>query len=342
MYFLCKIIGWFFKERHRFRLHELVKEFETTIYQELDLLREAANASQLKRNTEAHDHTSIPTVFWSFCTQKVMTIERIHGISIDETSALKKAGVCLDDLTKQLVSLFFTQVFEQKFFHADMHPGNIFIDSSSPSSPKIMLVDFGIMGSLSDEDQYYLAQNFLAFFHHDYDQVAKLHIESGWVSASTRVDQFASAIRAVCEPILSLPPNEISLGTVLLRLFRVGQQFELIVQPQLMMMQKTLVNIEGLCKTLSPTHNIWKTAEPVLLAWSKKQHGWPAIKNQACEQWPKWLHKYPDIPFYLLKKLKESKEPQPVKKSHSSTGALLTLIALSTTLGYLCATLHVF
>jgi ubiquinone biosynthesis protein len=273
LYALARLVGRFWKESWRLRPVELVAEYEKTILNELDLLREAANAAQLRRNFENDPKIYVPEVYWDYCRANVMVLERIHGIPIDDITALKAAHVNIPRLAANGVAIFFTQVFRDNFFHADMHPGNIFVDPSDPEHPKYCAVDFGIVGTLTDSDRRYLAENFLAFFERDYHRVAQLHVDSRWVPPGTRVDEFESAIRSVCEPVFAKPLKDISFGTVLLRLFQTARQFDMEVQPQLMLLQKTLVQIEGLGRMLYPELDLWQTALPVLKGWVREQSG---------------------------------------------------------------------
>jgi len=255
------------------RLHpvEVVAEFEKTLAHELNLLREAASAAQLKRNFEHSDQLYVPEVYWDYCRSNVLTMERIYGIPISDVVKLKASGANIKRLAENGVGIFFTQVFRHNFFHADMHPGNVFVDVTDPEKPRYIAVDFGIIGSLSEVDQQYLAENFLAFFRRDYRRVATLHIESGWVPAETRVDELEAAVRAVCEPIFNKPLKEISFGLVLLRLFETAREFHMEVQPQLVLLQKTLLAIEGLGRQLYPELDLWSTAKPVLEDWMRER-----------------------------------------------------------------------
>ena len=255
------------------RLHpvEVVAEFEKTLAHELNLLREAASAAQLKRNFEHSEQLYVPEVYWDYCRSNVLTMERIYGIPISDVVKLKASGANIKRLAENGVGIFFTQVFRHNFFHADMHPGNVFVDVTDPEKPRYIAVDFGIIGSLSEVDQQYLAENFLAFFRRDYRRVATLHIESGWVPAETRVDELEAAVRAVCEPIFNKPLKEISFGLVLLRLFETAREFHMEVQPQLVLLQKTLLAIEGLGRQLYPELDLWSTAKPVLEDWMRER-----------------------------------------------------------------------
>jgi ubiquinone biosynthesis protein len=273
LYAIARLAERWWKESRRLRPVELVAEYDKTIILELDLMREAANAAQLRRNFEGDPKIYVPLVYWDYCRPSVMVMERIHGIPIDDMDALRAARVNVPRLAANGVAIFFTQVFRDNFFHADMHPGNIFVDARDPEHPKYCAVDFGIVGTLTDSDRRYLAENFLAFFGRDYHRVAQLHIDSRWVPPGTRLDEFESAIRSVCEPVFNKPLKDISFGQVLLRLFQTARQFNMEVQPQLMLLQKTLVQIEGLGRTLYPDLDLWETAQPVLKAWVREQSG---------------------------------------------------------------------
>lgn len=267
----ARLTETFWKHGKRLRAKAVVREFEKTIYDELDLMREAANASQLRRNFENSDMMYVPKIYWNYTHDGVMTMERIYGIQISDIDALKKSGVNLKRLSEYGVEIFFTQVFRDAFFHADMHPGNLFVDVSDPENPRYLGVDFGIMGTLSPVDQNYLAQNILAFLSRDYKRVALLHIESGWVARNTRVDEFESAIRTVCEPIFEKPLSQISFGNLLLKLFQTAERFHMTVQPQLMLLQKTLFYIESLGRKLYPDLDLWETAKPFMTRWMRKK-----------------------------------------------------------------------
>ncbi len=258
---------------------EVVKEYEQTIHDELDLMREAANTAQLKRNFEGSDMLYVPEIYWDYCPPEVMVQERIFGIQISDMKTLREKNVNLQVLAENGVEIFFTQVFRHNFFHADMHPGNIFVIADDPDKPRYAAVDFGIVGTLNPEDKEYLAGNFLAFFDRDYHQIAKLHIDSGWVPEGTRIDLLESAVRSVCEPVFNKPLEEISFAQVLMRLFKVAQRFEVEIQPQLVLLQKTLFNIEGLGRELYPRLDLWKTARPTLKRWMDEQVGAPALAS---------------------------------------------------------------
>jgi ubiquinone biosynthesis protein len=273
----------------RLRPVEVVREYEKTIIDELDLMREAGNASQLRRNFETSSLLYVPAVHWDFCKPAVMVMERIRGVPISQLQRLREAGTDIKRLAENGVEIFFTQVFKHNFFHADMHPGNIFVLIDNPASPRYAAVDFGIVGTLDPRDQYYLAENFLAVFDRDYRKVATLHLESGWVPEGSRVDEMESAIRTVCEPIFNKPLKEISFGTVLLRLFEISRRFNIEVQPQLILLQKTLLNIEGLGRDLYPDLDIWKTAGPILREWVREKMSGRAIMENARTQIPEIL-----------------------------------------------------
>ncbi len=258
-------------EARRLRPIDVVREYRQTILDELDLMREAANASQLKRNFAGSPLLYVPDVHWDLCRTEVMVMERIHGVPIGDLAQLRARGTDFKRLAENGVEIFFTQVFRHNFFHADMHPGNIFVIVDDPLAPRYAAVDFGIVGTLAQRDQRYLADIFLAVFDRDYRRVAQLHIECGWVPAATRVDEMESAVRTICEPIFDRPLREISFGTVLLRLFAALQRFDGQIQPQLILLQKTLLNVEGLGRQLYPDLDIWKTAAPVLRAWKRER-----------------------------------------------------------------------
>jgi ubiquinone biosynthesis protein len=268
---------------------EVVAEYEKTILDELDLMREAGNASQLRRNFENSPLLYVPAVHWDFCRAGVMVLERIRGVQISNMARLREAGTDIRKLAENGVEIFFTQVFKHNFFHADMHPGNIFVLIDNPAQPKYAAVDFGIVGTLDPRDQYYLAENFLAVFDRDYRKVATLHLESGWVPEGSRVDEMESAIRTVCEPIFNKPLKEISFGTVLLRLFEISRRFNVSIQPQLILLQKTLLNVEGLGRDLYPDLDIFKTAGPIMRDWVREKMSGRAIFENARAQLPEIL-----------------------------------------------------
>ena len=274
---LAALAQRYWTDARRLRPIEVVREYQKTILDELDLMREAANAAQLKRNFAGSALLYVPEVYWDYCRANVMVMERIHGVPISDVQRLKSLKTNIARLAENGVEIFFTQVFRHNFFHADMHPGNIFVLAEDPESPKYAAVDFGIVGTLSPRDQYYLAENFLAFFDRDYRRVAKLHIDSGWVPAETRVDELESAVRTVCEPIFNKPLKDISFGQVLVRLFETARRFNMEIQPQLVLLQKTLLNIEGLGRQLYPELDLWKTAHPILREWMRERVSGRAI-----------------------------------------------------------------
>ena len=305
LYSLADLALRYWRSAKQFRPREIVAEFEACLKDELDLLREGANASQLRRNFSNSDLLYIPEVYWPYTFHKVLVMERIYGISISDISALKKQGINLKKLAERGVEIFFTQVFRDCFFHADMHPGNIFVSSENKENPQYLGVDFGIMGSLSPDDQRYLAENLMAFFNRDYRRVAQLHVESGWVAENTRINEFEAAIRTVCEPIFERPLKEISFGQLLLRLFQTARRFNMEVQPQLVLLQKTLFNVEGLGRQLYPDLDLWNTAKPFLEHWLRKQVGPRAFLRKIREYAPYWAEKAPEIPDLIYQVMLE-------------------------------------
>lgn len=290
----------------RLRPVEVVKEYEKTIIDEMDLMREAANASQLRRNFENSSDLYVPEIYWDYTRKNVMVMERIYGVPIRNIDKLKEANTNMERLAEMGVEIFFTQVFNHNFFHADMHPGNVFVDIEDPAKPKYIAVDFGIVGTLSPVDKRYLAENFLAFFQRDYNKVAKLHVESGWVPSNTRVDEFESAIRSVCEPIFERPLKDISFGQLLLRLFQTARRFNMEVQPQLVLLQKTLLNIEGLGRQLYPELDLWTTAKPFLERWMDEQVGTKAMLRGFKDNLPYIVEKMPEMPMLIYEALKNA------------------------------------
>ena len=304
LYIIAELAAKYSSQLRRLRPVEVVAEYEKTIIDELDLLREAANASQLRRNFEGSNDLYVPEIYWDYVRKNVLVMERIYGTPIRDIEALVEQQTDMERLAAMGVEIFFTQVFTHNFFHADMHPGNIFVDTDNPKAPKYIAVDFGIMGTLSQTDKRYLAENFLAFFQRDYYKVAKLHVESGWVPSHTRVDEFESAIRSVCEPIFEKPLKEISFGQLLLRLFQTARRFNMEVQPQLVLLQKTLLNIEGLGRQLYPELDLWKTAKPFLENWMEEQVGPRALLRNIKDDMPYLIEKMPEIPGLIYKSLK--------------------------------------
>jgi len=296
---IAGLAAQYWEHGKRLRPLDVVAEYERTIIDELDLMREAANAAQLKRNFGVSDMLYVPDVYWDYCRPEVLVQERIYGIPISDMNALRKSGANIQVLAENGVEIFFTQVFRHNFFHADMHPGNIFVIATDPDKPKYAAVDFGIVGTLSPEDRYYLANNFLAFFDRDYHRIAKLHVDSGWVPEGTRIDQLETAVRTVCEPIFNKPLSEISFAQVLMRLFRVAQRFNVEVQPQMILLHKTLFNIEGLGRELYPQLDLWKTAHPVLKRWMNDQIGPRAMLEDFRENLPQLRQSLRDLPTVL-------------------------------------------
>lgn len=286
LYALAGLAHKYWENGKRLRPLEVVAEYEKTVLDELDLMREGANSAQLKRNFEGSDLLYVPEVYWDFCRPEVLVQERIYGIPIKDMETLRAANTNFQVLAENGVEIFFTQVFRHNFFHADMHPGNIFVQIDDPERPRYAAVDFGIVGTLSPSDKQYLAGNFLAFFDRDYHKIAKLHIDSGWVPAGTRIDELESSIRTVCEPIFNKPLSEISFAQVLLRLFETARRFNMEIQPQLVLLEKTLFNIEGLGRELYPELDLWKTAHPVLREWMDEQVGPRAVVESLRENMP--------------------------------------------------------
>jgi len=271
LYALAELAQRYSREGRRVRPREMVDEYQKTVLDELDLMREAANASQLRRNFAGSDLLYVPEVYWDYCRKDVMVMERIHGVPISDLQRLKASGTNIRQLAENGVRIFFTQVFRHNFFHADMHPGNIFVLVDDPRRPRYAAVDFGIVGTLDPRDQHYLAENFMAVFERNYRRVAQLHLESGWVPAGTRIDEMESAVRTVCEPIFDRPLKDISFGRILLRLFEISRRFNMQIQPQLMLLQKTLLNVEGLGRDLYPDLDVWATATPILRDWMRER-----------------------------------------------------------------------
>lgn len=311
MYFLAEKAERYTEDGRRLGPVNVIAEFEKTLLAELDLMREAANASQLRRNFADSDKLYVPEVDWDLTHENVMVMERISGIPVNDFESLKAAGVDLKWLAEAGVEVFFTEVLRDSFFHADMHPGNIFVSRPESGKPaKIMVVDFGIMSSLSEFDQRYLAENFLAFLDRDYRKVAELHVESGWIPVGTRVDEFEFAIRTVCEPLFDRPLREISFGTMLLRLFQTARQFDMVILPQLLLLQKTLVNIEGLGRQLYPELDIWKTARPLFEYWMHQRLGVRGLAKGLKDNLPRWLDRLPDLPnktIDIIERLRDGK-----------------------------------
>ena len=308
LYVMARLVERLWSEGKRLRPVEVIAEYEQTIFDELDLRKEAANATQLRRSFEGSKELYIPEVYWDFTRQRVMVMERISGIPVADVQALKAQGTDMKMLAERGVEIFFTQVFRDSFFHADMHPGNIFVSREHPEEPQYIAVDFGIVGSLSSEDQSYLARNILAFFQRDYRQVAQLHIDSGWVPPTTNVHAFETAIRSVCEPIFEKPLKDISFGMVLLGLFQTARRFNMVVQPQLILLQKTLLNIEGLGRELYPDLDLWKTGKPFLENWMRERVGVKTMIKNIKQQAPDWIEKLPQIPQLVFDNLQKTRD----------------------------------
>ena len=303
---VASLAARYLPDGRRLKPKEVIREYRKTLLDELDLLREAANAIQLRRNFGDSDVLYIPEIYTKYTRHNVMVMERIAGVPVGDVETLNEMGVDLELLAERGVDIFFTQVFRDSFFHADMHPGNIFVDPSSPRDPKYLAIDFGIVGTLSREDKRYLAENFIAFFNRDYRRVAELHVDSGWVPAHINIEEFESAIRTVCEPIFEKPLKEISFGGVLLNLFNTARRFEMEVQPQLVLLQKTLLYVEGLGRNLYPDLDLWKTAKPYLEGWMNEQVGWKAMVRSLRTHAPFWAEKLPEIPTLLYDTLRQS------------------------------------
>ena len=316
---LAALAERYWADSRRFRPTEVVVEYERTVLNELDLMREAANASQLRRNFAGSTMLHVPEVHWDLCRREVMVMERIHGVQISDIARLRAAGTDIQKLAENGVTIFFTQVFSHNFFHADMHPGNIFVDVSDPANPKYAAVDFGIVGTLDPRDQLYLAGNFLAFFERDYRKVAVLHVESGWVPAGTRVDELESAVRTICEPIFNRPLKDISFGLVLLRLFEIARRFQMQVQPQLILLQKTLLNIEGVGRDLYPELDLWKTALPILRSWMRERTGPRAIIGHIRDNWPDVAEALKFLPVIARRAIRKAYDERLVVNTESAS-----------------------
>lgn len=306
LYMLAGLAERYWSEGPRLRPQAVIAELEKSLYGELDMFREGSSASQLRRNFAASSHLYVPLVYWDYTRLNVLVMEQIHGIPIGHIAELRRHGINFKRLAEIGVEIFFTQVFQHSFFHADMHPGNILVSAENPDNPSYIAIDFGIMGTLGPEDQHYLAENFLAFFNHDYRRVAELHVDAGWVPPGTRVDEFESAIRSVCEPIFDRPLKEISFGQLLMRLFQTARRFNMEVQPQLVLLQKTLLNIEGLGRDLYPDLDLWKTAKPILERWMSEQSGPRAAYNAMRLNAPRWATALPEFPLLVYEVAKQA------------------------------------
>ena len=280
----------------KIRPRDIVAEIETTLLHELDLQREGANASLLRRNFATGEDLIVPEVHWSHTTQSILTLQRVHGIAADDLPALDAAGIDRPALAEKGVRLFYTQVFRDNFFHADAHPGNIWVDATRKENPRFIALDFGIMGSLSERDQFWLAENFMALFERDYQRIAHLHIAAGWIPASARLDELEAAVRTVCEPYFTRPLAEISLAEVVAKLFSVARRYELTLQPQLILLQKTLLNIEGIGRALHPKIDIWATAKPVLADILRQRYSVRRVLGKLRKRLPEWIAAAPEMP----------------------------------------------
>lgn len=320
LFAIARMAQRYWADGRRLRPVEVVAEYEKTVLNELDLLREAANAAQLRRNFPGSPQIYVPRVYWDYCREQVMVMERIHGIPVNDMKSLRRHGVNFAKLGANGVEIFFTQVFRDNFFHADMHPGNIFVQVTDPENPRYAAVDFGIVGTLDDSDRRYLAENFLAFFARDYRRVAQLHVDSGWVPAGTRVDELESAVRTVCEPVFNKPLKDISFGQVLLRLFQVARRFDMEIQPQLILLQKTLVQIEGLGRELYPELDLWETGQPVLKKWMKQQTSPKASIEHILQDLPEiryTLERLPTVARKLVDQALETDGQMPIPDRHA-------------------------
>lgn len=322
MYLIAELAQRYWKEGRRLRPVEVVEEYEKTILDELDLMREGANAAELRRNFKDSELLYVPEIHWPCTRRNVLVMERIQGIPVSDIAALRAAGTDMQVLSERGVEIFFTQVFQHNFFHADMHPGNIFVDVTNPAQPKYIAVDLGIVGTLEPRDQRYLAENFVAFFNRDYQRVAELHVESGWVPKGTRVDEFESAIRTVCEPIFQRPLKDISFGQLLVRLFQTARRFNMEVQPQLVLLQKTLLNIEGLGRDLYPDLDLWKTAKPHLERWMREQLGPRHYFKLLKKEFPEIAEALREIPLLLHDTLRQASDGE-LEVRRNDEGALL-------------------
>ena len=305
---LARWVERLFVDGKRLKPREVVAEFDNYLHDELDLVREAANAAQLRRNMQGLNLIMVPEMVWPLCTKNVIVMERMNGVPISQTQRLVDAGVDIPKLARDGVTIFFTQVFRDGFFHADMHPGNIQVSIAPETFGRYIALDFGIVGTLTESDKQYLAHNFIAFFRRDYKRVAELHLESGWVPAGTRVDELEGAIRAVCEPHFDRPLKDISLGQVLLRLFQTSRRFNVEIQPQLVLLQKTLLNVEGLGRQLDPELDLWNTAKPFLERWMNEQVGWRGLLEHLKTEAPRYVQLLPQLPRLLHQAL----QPRPV------------------------------
>ncbi len=293
---IAKLAEKFMQGGARIQPHEVVREFESVVFDELDMQREAANASMLRRNFQGSKDLYVPEVYWQWCKRKVMVMERVSGLPVGDIEGLRERGVNLKKLARRGIRVFYTQVFRDNLFHADMHPGNILVDATHPDDPTFIAIDFGIVASLSSKDLYYIAENFKALFNQNYRRVAALHIDAGWVPEDTRLDELEAAVRTVGEPNFTRPLNEVSFGKLLFDLFQVAHRFQLTLQPQLLMLQKTLLNIEGLGRQLDPELDIWSVAKPELETILREKHNIGSVSQEFRERLPGWMAEAPEIP----------------------------------------------
>jgi len=318
MYALADLADRYWSDSHPLRPTELVREYEKTILDELNLMREAANAAQLRRNFAGSTLLYVPEVFWDYCRKNVMVMERVHGVLINNVAELERRGANIKRLAENGVEIFFTQAFKHNFFHADMHPGNIFVMLDDPQNPRYAAVDFGIVGTLDPRDQHYLAENFLAFFSRDYRRIAQLHIDAGWIPANVRVDELESAVRTVCEPIANKPLREISFGQVLISLFEAAQRFDAQMQPQLMLIQKTLLQIEGVGRQLYPDLDLWETAQPLLRQFMVERYSVRGTIKQLRSQLPdlvQALRRLPPLASNVIQRAADGRYEPPARAS---------------------------
>ncbi len=334
---LASWVERFWADGKRLKPREVVAEFDKYLHDELDLVREAANAAQLRRNMDGLNLVMVPEMVWDLCTEQVIVMERMKGVPISQVGRLREAGVDIRKLARDGVTIFFTQVFRDGFFHADMHPGNIQVSVAPATFGRYIALDFGIIGTLTEYDKEYLAQNFIAFFRRDYKRVAELHIESGWVPPSTRVDELEGAIRACCEPHFDRPLKDISLGQVLLRLFQTSRRFNVEIQPQLVLLQKTLLNVEGLGRQLDPDLDLWSTAKPFLERWMNDQIGWRGLVERLRNEAPRYAKMLPELPrlvHHALERQGAGVDLQALLAEQRRTNRLLkTLIVLAVVMG---------
>ena len=310
MYLFAQLLQYFWKKSHRLNLKKLVSEYESVIYNELDLLREAACASQIRRNFKDSEMLYIPEVYWDYTARDILVMERITGIPIDDVASLKEHHIDLKLLAERGVEIFFTQVLEHNFFHADIHPGNLFVSPYTPHKPRYISIDFGIMATMTRRDQRYIVDNIMAFFNRDYRRAAELHVESGWVPPHTNIEEFEFAIRVICEPALEQPLHQVSVGQLLLRLMQTAYRFNMEVQPQLLLLQKTLLNVEGLGRQLYPEINIWAITKPFLERFVRKQTGVALLLSDVLGQMSQWNRVLPELPLLLHGALTQMQDKQ--------------------------------